>query len=70
MTSGCMKIGYPDKKAARQALTRIRTRRSTTKTPGRRRPSNPPLRIYQCPDCHQWHLTTVTPTPHRQRDTR
>ena len=46
MTSGCDKIGYPSRRAAKKAA-RIRADHS-----------GEALRVYACPDCGRWHMTS------------
>ncbi len=47
----CRKIRYPDKVAALMALVRTRSKRRA------RRPKDE-QRVYRCPVCKGWHLTS------------
>ena len=52
MKPPCGKIGYGTRKAAKEALRRTRLKRRDGKR-GRHE-----QRVYKCPDCELWHLTS------------
>ena len=52
MSGGCTKVRYRDKIAAKLALA------STAHKDGSRR-AKAERRVYRCPACHGWHLTSA-----------
>ena len=52
----CFKKRYPDKNSARKELRRLRKNAARTER-----------KLYQCPECSYWHLTSQAPGEQKQR---
>jgi hypothetical protein len=55
---GSGKVGHPSRSTARRAAVAVAIKRTHDRP-----------RVYACPDCHRWHLTSVrrSRTPRRGR---
>jgi hypothetical protein len=52
---GCWKVPYPTESAAKRELKRFQR--------AKYRGGQAPQRVYQCPDCKEWHLTSQGAKP-------
>lgn len=57
---GRRKFRFESREAAEEWATRAREKDSRL----------PPMRAYECPDCHGWHLTKQIPRQQAEKDAR
>ena len=65
----CQKISFPSKQAAKTDVKRINAGNKHFRFNNNKK-NNMKIRVYECPICLKWHLTTLKPEKHMKKINR